>query len=328
MTTDPFAPAAGLLAAYWRRADIPDANTRQIYSRIAQAVDPDGTLAASVRGGVEGTARVAGTLRRAVQDNAWLAPLVQQLAPAPARQEPTHRVRQDVTVSGNGNSTLLVGRDFAPSGPVNVSAGAPAPAAASDPETKPVPAEPADTILVAAADPVDLDRLRLGREEREIREALELSGGRGRWAVHPRNAVRLRDLTRALLELRPRIVHFSGHGGGKADGVFLEDEAGNACEVPPDALADLFATVDRRVECVVLNACYSQPQARAISAHVPFVVGTPGAITDEAAVAFSVGFYQTLGAGCAIPQAYRLGCVQMRGAGTAGLPLPVLLERS
>jgi hypothetical protein len=140
--------------------------------------------------------------------------------------------------------------------------------------------------------------------------------------------VRLRDLTRALLELRPRIVHFSGHGGGEADGVFLEDEAGNACEVPPEAVAELFAALDGGVECVVLNACYSQPQAQAISAHVPFVVGTPDAIADEAAVAFSVGFYQALGAGCAIPQAYRVGCVQMRGAGTAGLPLPVLLERS
>jgi hypothetical protein len=42
---------------------------------------------------------------------------------------------------------------------------------------------------------------------------------------------------------------------------------------------------------------------------VGHVIGTRRAIDDKAAIAFAVGFYQALGAGRTIEDAYKLGCV-------------------
>jgi len=63
---------------------------------------------------------------------------------------------------------------------------------------------------------------------------------------------------------------------------------------------------------VVLNACWSEPQARAIRQHIPFVIGTRAIIPDEVAVAFSTGFYKAIGAGKDVPFAYRMGLARIQ----------------
>jgi hypothetical protein len=219
------------------------------------------------------------------------------------------RVKQNVTVNGSGNRTFVAGRDLR--------------VGERGAEEEEAPASP-DVILMAAADPIDLARIQLGREAREIGDALRASTGRDRWKVEHLPSVRLRDLSRALLEVEPRVVHFSGHGS-TSGGLFLEDDAGSAQWVPPGALSELFAAADREMECVVLNACYSEVQAKAISAHVPYVVGTTAEIKDTAAITFSIGFYQALGAGCTIRQAFNMGSASVRASGETH-PL-MLLER-
>ncbi len=61
-------------------------------------------------------------------------------------------------------------------------------------------------------------------------------------------------------------------------------------------MAQLFELCSDHVHCVVLNACYSEPQARAIVRHIDYVIGMKQAIGDESAIKFSVGFYDALGA--------------------------------
>ncbi|MGL5793589.1 MAG: ATP-binding protein, partial [Waterburya sp.] len=61
------------------------------------------------------------------------------------------------------------------------------------------------------------------------------------------------------------------------------------------------------VECVVLNACYSQVQAIEINQHINYVIGTKKDIRDDAALAFSIGFYEALGDGESIERAYEFG---------------------
>jgi hypothetical protein len=46
--------------------------------------------------------------------------------------------------------------------------------------------------------------------------------------------------------------------------LILENEVGKAVAVSTEALAGLFELFADRVECVVLNACYSEVQAEAI----------------------------------------------------------------
>ena len=68
------------------------------------------------------------------------------------------------------------------------------------------------TVLFLSADPTDASYLRLGTELREIQEKLQLAKQRERFELHQRMSVRPADISQALLDVEPGIVHFSGHG--------------------------------------------------------------------------------------------------------------------
>jgi hypothetical protein len=151
-------------------------------------------------------------------------------------------------------------------------------------------------ILILLSNPKDSVQLRLGEEIREIKEALKQSKNREQFEIVSESAVRVKDLRRALLEYEPAIVHFSGHGSG-SNGLILENDSGETQLVSSEALAKLFKQFQTEVQCVILNACYSEEQAQAIHQHIDCVVGMNQAIGDEAAIKFAVGFYRALGAG-------------------------------
>jgi hypothetical protein len=48
------------------------------------------------------------------------------------------------------------------------------------------------------------------------------------------------------------------------------------------AIATLFSLLADKVECVLLNACYSATQADAIAEHIPFAVEMKRALGDRA----------------------------------------------
>lgn len=160
-------------------------------------------------------------------------------------------------------------------------------------------------ILILSANPKDTDRLRLDEEVREIEEGLQRSQYRTRYTIQSKWAVGLRDLRRLLLDHNPRFIHFCGHG--QVDGLLLENTDGNSVLVKPDALAGLFELFASKIECVFLNACYSDLQAKAINKHIRYVVGIRKEISDKAAVEFALGFYDALGAGESIEAAFRFG---------------------
>jgi CHAT domain len=166
-------------------------------------------------------------------------------------------------------------------------------------------------VLFLASDPSDAVRLRIGQELRDIREKLQMSKQRDNFLLESREAVRPGDLTQAIFDFEPHIIHFSGHGTNQGDLCF-EDVVGKIKTVKPDALAALFEMETERVQCVILNACYSKIQAEAISQHIPHVIGMSQGIGDRAAIAFSIGFYKALGANRTVEQAYKAGCVEIR----------------
>ncbi|WP_414573111.1 TIR domain-containing protein [Nostoc sp. CCY 9925] len=180
-------------------------------------------------------------------------------------------------------------------------------------------------ILLLAANPIGSRYLRLGEEMREIEEGLKRSKNRERYSIATAQAVRYRDIHRAILEHEPQIIHFSGHGAGE-EGLVFEDETGAAKLVDGEALAGLFQLFSGQVECVVLNACYSQVQAEAIAQHIPCVIGMKKAIGDPAAIEFAVGFYDALGAKKSYEFAYKLGCNAIRMAGIPEQDIPTFLQ--
>lgn len=183
------------------------------------------------------------------------------------------------------------------------------------------------TILVLAANPKGTSRLRLDQEIREIENGLERSKRRDEFILKQKWAVRPADVRRAMLDHKPNIVHYCGHGAG-GHGIALEDEHGRAKLVSGDALAEFFKLFAATVECIVLNACYTEVQAKAIANHIPYVVGVDKAIGDQAAIEFAVAFYDALGAGQSVEFAYQLACNAIQVAGLGGSFTPVLNPRS
>src|SRR5689334_17459001 len=158
------------------------------------------------------------------------------------------------------------------------------------------------TILFLAADPRGtakggLDpqarRIALDQEASAIRKELKRSGYRDRFELVTRWAAEPHDLLRELRELKPTVVHFSGHGS--RDGLFFQASNGDARVVSPAAIAETFGAAGASVKLVVLSACYGEAPAEALLEYIDCVVGMSGVLRDDMARAFAIGFYGALG---------------------------------
>ena len=182
------------------------------------------------------------------------------------------------------------------------------------------------TILFLAANPKNSSPLDLTGEVKGIEAGLQRSQKRDKFVLEQVWAVTPGDVQRAMLDYRPQIVHFSGHGAGES-GLILENAAGQAQFVKSAALAGLFELFADKLECVVLNACYSEVQAMAIAHHIPYVVGMSQAVGDRSARVFAVGFYDALGAGESFDFAYKLGRNRIALEGIAEDLIPVMTRK-
>jgi hypothetical protein len=161
-------------------------------------------------------------------------------------------------------------------------------------------------ILFLAANPIGTNELQLDKEAKEIEEGLQRSKLRDQFTLVTKWAVDAETLRRAMLKEQPDVVHFSGHGEGQA-GLVLLGQDGKPKPATAEALAGLFE-IFRNVKCVLLNACYAEVQAQGIIKHIDYVVGMKRAVRDDAAIAFATGFYDGLGYGLTIEDAFKLGC--------------------
>jgi TPR repeat protein len=170
-------------------------------------------------------------------------------------------------------------------------------------------------VLYFAADPNSSPqngpaaRLLLDEEARQIREKVRAADHRAHLDFQTRWAVRTDDLLQALRERRPHVVHFSGHGG--SEGVILVGRDGRPHAVPAEALARLFTTFKGNIQVVLLNACFSRPQAKAIAEAVGCAIGTRGPISDAAAISFAAAFYSGIAFGESVQVAYDRAATQL-----------------
>lgn len=178
-------------------------------------------------------------------------------------------------------------------------------------------------ILILTANPKNTNRLRLDEEVRGIYEALERAKMRDRFEIISQWAVRPNDLLSAIVKYKPQIVHFCGHGTG-VEGLALENDLGEALLVSTEALAHLFKLFKNKIQCVLLNACYSEAQAEAIHQHINYVIGMNQAIGDCAAIKFAESFYQGLGNELSIEDAYELGRIAIQLVGIPEYLTPIL----
>ena len=144
-----------------------------------------------------------------------------------------------------------------------------------------------------------------GREFRKIQQAVKSTAARARVAFVIGLAVRPPDLCRYLRENKPHVVHFSVHG--KTKEVVLVDDTDTPTEVDHHALTELLLAHSGQLQLVIVNSCFSNGLAQAISKHIDVAVGVPGSIDDDAAIAFSQSFYESLGDGGVCCQGLQAG---------------------
>ncbi len=171
-------------------------------------------------------------------------------------------------------------------------------------------------ILFLAANPSNTSELALGNECAAIQRILRSATHRD-FDLQSRWAVSIDAMMDHLNELSPTIVHFSGHGtasepapvrssvphldivlpdaGSDRGGIYLQDEHGGPQLVTARALTMVIESAAASTRVVVLNACYTAAQAEALRSVVDCVIGMTGAIGDDAARSFAVGFYRALG---------------------------------
>lgn len=181
-------------------------------------------------------------------------------------------------------------------------------------------------VLLLAASPNSMEPLRIDREVRGIEEMLKGSEHGRSVEIITRWAVRAADLLKALVEVQPDVVHFSGHGMDDHT-LVLENEDGSPREIDNRALAGLFGVLKERVRVVVLNACYSHAQAKVLAEHVDCAIGMSERMPDDAAIAFGSAFYLAIGSGRSVQTAFGVAVQALRLEALQGADVPVLIAR-
>ena len=158
-------------------------------------------------------------------------------------------------------------------------------------------------ILILASNP--RKDLNLDDELRIVQSEIDRSAKRDQFSVVKETGVLVGELHRLMHRHKPEIIHFCGHGSGQ-EGLIFKVAGGGEQRVQASALASLFRLFDS-VKCVLLNACYSAEQATAIAQYTDYVIGMSNTIQDNAAIAFSKGFYTALGEDCSIERSFEFG---------------------
>ncbi|MBL9105701.1 MAG: protein kinase [Myxococcales bacterium] len=172
---------------------------------------------------------------------------------------------------------------------------------------------PALRILFITANPSTTERIRFDAEVKEIDRKIRDSPHREGIVVDACWAASADDLQRALLERAPHVIHFSGHG--LPHGVILESSHNGRGLATPEALAGILRVINRdvvRVRTVLLNACHSAAQLDLLSEVVDCAIGMNASVRDEVAVAFAAAFYQAVGSGRSLQEAFVLARTRLQ----------------
>ncbi|OJJ21787.1 hypothetical protein BKI52_14900 [marine bacterium AO1-C] len=180
-------------------------------------------------------------------------------------------------------------------------------------------------ILFLCANPDPDALLNFDKEVNEIEQSLKRANFRDRFDFRNKRGVTNKIIRESLRDYQPEIVHFSGHGAGE-DGIIVLDESDEPIVLSTFALDVLFEIEKENIQCVILNACYSEEQAKVIKKHIPYVIGMNDAIEDSTARAFSIGFYEALGDNKSYPEAFKYGKLVIAMDQMPGYDIPQLLE--
>lgn len=185
------------------------------------------------------------------------------------------------------------------------------------------------TLLLLTPQPRDSDPIDNRQDAQGIGYRLNQLGLSSTLKVVEKINPRFADLPFFLDDLKPQLLHFSGHSTRSSKLLFV-DNKGNRHDVPPEALVQQLATSDpsrKYVKGFVLNTCYSLSLAQALVDAVDFVVANAGEIQDESAGRFAETFYPLFSKGQTLQSSFDQGRAQVLANLKSGQEPPTLLVR-
>lgn len=170
--------------------------------------------------------------------------------------------------------------------------------------------------------------LRVGREQKRIRVAVESALHRDLVEIDMRPAATAVDLLDGVTKFRPHVVHFSGHSNEELIVFEYENDDPHAGHpIPAQAFARAVAATDNPPLLVLLNACKSAGQIdRLVEDVVPFAIGMADSIADGDAINYAAQFYASIANGQSVRSAHLAGQVALEMAGLDGAELPTLVS--
>ena len=180
-------------------------------------------------------------------------------------------------------------------------------------------------LLFAYSTPLNVSTLRLGTEEKQIKEALRAITDRDKIHIDTIPAVELKDFSNAFNRYRPNILHISSHGN--QEHIALENEKGQAITVDGDMLINIVKLAGKQLKIVVLNACESSKMAASLTDVVDVTIGMNMSIGDNAARAFAVQLYSSIGENIPIGLAFEQAKFAISANGISEADTPVLHYR-
>jgi len=170
--------------------------------------------------------------------------------------------------------------------------------------------------------------LRTEVEVRDVQQAVKQALHRDLIDVQYRPAATPEDLLDGLNDVRPHVVHFSGHAGGAAvlfDNASVDSPEGR--EVPFELLARALGATAESPTLLVLNGCDTLDGAEVLLEATPVVIAMSTEISDLAATAFAARFYAAVASAQPIGPALRQGAVLLDLMGLDEGWKPSLLAR-
>jgi hypothetical protein len=207
----------------------------------------------------------------------------------------------------------------------------------------PFKVEPPLRVLAMIADPHDQARLNMASEKQRLLDALGPLEQMGLLKLRWVEGQTVQDLHQALLQREWHVFHFIGHGAfdtRQQEGVLaLANEQGKTHLLSAIDLARLLAQ-HPSLRLVVLNSCqgavgnrqnlFSSTAATLASKRIPAVLAMQYEISDQAAIDFTRGFYNSLAAGLPVDSAVTQArtAIRVGAARTMEWVTPVLYLRS
>ncbi|MBD7992180.1 CHAT domain-containing protein [Ochrobactrum sp. Sa2BUA5] len=172
------------------------------------------------------------------------------------------------------------------------------------------------------------EALRTDAEVRNVQNELRGTRYRDSVVVSHLPAATFEDMLNGMNDIRPHVVHFSGHGGGS--GVLFDNgdvARPTGVGVGYRQLTKFLEATDEPPRLLVLNACDTLNGADEVLSAVPVVVAMSDKITDTAAVVFATKFYSAIAGAQSIGSAIKQARAMLSMLASAEDHLPEYVSR-